>query len=599
MDVYLEQFSKRALEILDALLDQSKERVEREEEQYGLRREEGQSGRGGAEGAPGFEEQEEVPGGSASMDPSVRTAGLIGAAKELLAKDKQIRALEAEQFRLRPKSDRLWGREPPNPRLAELGKEISHEKRKLRILHEGYQAKYPVLGAFMENDLEHAQTQKLIKLASSKSSDSDIANILLVEIESRLKDIEKVRKAAGKTLPIWQLPKVVAITSSEKGVRKGTWQDAAVRTSVSDSDGAVADIALAVLGLALGVAGAALTGGLALAVAGVTIAIDLAEVAKDIQAYDLQKAAANTDFDRARAISVSEPSLFWVGLSLAGLVLDVGDAVRAFVELRRPIRAVMEASDTELDAAEEEVRLVANEHGAGEVAEELIATARAAKRTDSPRPAFEIAGGAKGFENEAIDQTVRRNVVVTMHLPSSALSNADLEAELEFLARAGLLEGEKGARVGKLGEHTWKESGLGQWCRYSWEALCIYVGEGPEADALRITNAVGAGARRRPRHHLFPQAKRTWFSERGFEDIDNFCVELEEAEHQAIHGGGDWRLAKRVWPDEWNRRVITELESAEDALGGRWLTRTEIINIVMRLKSDYKLTGPLVPYRDR
>jgi len=27
-------------------------------------------------------------------------------------------------------------------------------------------------------------------------------------------------------------------------------------------------------------------------------------------------------------------------------------------------------------------------------------------------------------------------------------------------------------------------------------------------------------------------------------DIDNFCVRLEQAQHEAIHGGGNWRLGR-------------------------------------------------------
>jgi len=54
---------------------------------------------------------------------------------------------------------------------------------------------------------------------------------------------------------------------------------------------------------------------------------------------------------------------------------------------------------------------------------------------------------------------------------------------------------------------------------------------------------------------------RAWFEQRGFKgdmDIDKFCVRLERAHHEAIHGGGNWRIG-RTWPKEWNRMTMEAL----------------------------------------
>src|SRR6185312_9313986 len=99
--------------------------------------------------------------------------------------------------------------------------------------------------------------------------------------------------------------------------------------------------------------------------------------------------------------------------------------------------------------------------------------------------------------------------------------------------------------------------------------------------AMRETGKAGAGMARPPRHHVLPDELREWFEKRGFKgamDIDHFCVELEQADHQAIHGGGNWRLG-RTWPGEWNRMIMDALQKAESE-AGRMLTRTEILNIV-------------------
>ncbi len=126
------------------------------------------------------------------------------------------------------------------------------------------------------------------------------------------------------------------------------------------------------------------------------------------------------------------------------------------------------------------------------------------------------------------------------------------------------------------------------------------LGEGPEVAAVRETARRGAGVARPVRHHLFPQEHRKWFEERGFVgklDIDNFTVELEEAMHQAAHGGGNWRLG-RAWPGEWNRRVMFVLQEREEEIGRR-MKPDEILDIVRDLMPQYNIDGPFRPYRGR
>jgi len=93
-----------------------------------------------------------------------------------------------------------------------------------------------------------------------------------------------------------------------------------------------------------------------------------------------------------------------------------------------------------------------------------------------------------------------------------------------------------------------------------------------------------------PKHHVLPDEHREWFEQRGFKgdmDIDEFCVRLERAKHEAIHGGGDWRLG-RLWPGEWNRRIMEVLREAEEEAGRR-LTRNQILKLVAREMKEYHL----------
>jgi hypothetical protein len=116
------------------------------------------------------------------------------------------------------------------------------------------------------------------------------------------------------------------------------------------------------------------------------------------------------------------------------------------------------------------------------------------------------------------------------------------------------------------------------------------LGDSPEVRAMQVTGRAGAGMSKAPKHHVLPEEFRAWFEKRGFRgdmDIDKFCVRLEQAHHQAIHGGGNWRLG-RTWPNEWNRMIMEALREAE-VEAGRMLTRNEILNIVASRMKRYDI----------
>ncbi|WP_235217161.1 DUF2380 domain-containing protein [Archangium violaceum] len=117
------------------------------------------------------------------------------------------------------------------------------------------------------------------------------------------------------------------------------------------------------------------------------------------------------------------------------------------------------------------------------------------------------------------------------------------------------------------------------------------LGDGPEVGAMRETGRTGAGMAEPPRHHVLPQEFREWFEQRGFTGdmrIDKFCVRLEVARHQAIHGGGNWRLG-RTWPGEWNQMIMKALRRAETR-AGQMLTPREILKVVAEYMTDYGIS---------
>ena len=124
------------------------------------------------------------------------------------------------------------------------------------------------------------------------------------------------------------------------------------------------------------------------------------------------------------------------------------------------------------------------------------------------------------------------------------------------------------------------------------------LGEGPEVRAMHETGRAGAGMSEPPKHHLLPREFREWFEQRGFTgdmSIDQFCVRLEAAKHQAIHGGGNWRLG-RTWPGEWNRMIMKALRNAETE-AGRTLTRSELLKVVAGYMKQYDIPMNFTPWR--
>lgn len=126
------------------------------------------------------------------------------------------------------------------------------------------------------------------------------------------------------------------------------------------------------------------------------------------------------------------------------------------------------------------------------------------------------------------------------------------------------------------------------------------LGDSPEVRAMHETGRAGAGMSSAPKHHVLPQEHREWFEKRGFKgemSIDQFCVRLEQSHHEAIHGGGDWRLG-RLWPKEWNQHIMRLLKESETPTR-RLLTRDEILKIVAAEMRRFDIPMAFTPGRRR
>ena len=132
-------------------------------------------------------------------------------------------------------------------------------------------------------------------------------------------------------------------------------------------------------------------------------------------------------------------------------------------------------------------------------------------------------------------------------------------------------------------------------------SLGIPVEEDLEAGFIQPAGKRAAGMAEKPQHHIFPREleKQGFWQARGFapNEVDQYCVELPEFEHQAQHGGGNPWLG-REWKREWNSDITLRILEAEQQLG-RTLTKQEVLDIGKQMQKDRGIDLPYVKWRGR
>ncbi len=124
--------------------------------------------------------------------------------------------------------------------------------------------------------------------------------------------------------------------------------------------------------------------------------------------------------------------------------------------------------------------------------------------------------------------------------------------------------------VGAGKTSVWVHNGMGEGCRVPRAAR----EEALETGAITRTSRARAGVltegELNPQHHIFPQARRRWFAERGI-DVDQYTARIPRDLHETLHSGGGPGRGGGWYNDE----VMNVLRAREQALGRR-LTPWEI-----------------------
>jgi hypothetical protein len=172
------------------------------------------------------------------------------------------------------------------------------------------------------------------------ASAETLGGMLRTTSDDRLEDIHNARAALmDDPEEIWQLDSAMQRARAGLGIRPDSVYAAIIDAKIAKIQRNQMLINLFIAALAIGVA--LLTGGVGGAVLGA--AIGVASAAAHYLEYQRQAAFAGSAFDRARALSSQEPSLFWLAVDIAGAVLDLGAAARAFSALQRPAREAVAA----------------------------------------------------------------------------------------------------------------------------------------------------------------------------------------------------------------------------------------------------------------
>jgi hypothetical protein len=375
---FLSVFDVQAHAVLDEMLTASQDRILSERERYGLSATftERTKYTVGDFGERAAETEIEA---HYSMSRNSATQGLAQAASGLLQKVRVVRARMDDRNNKMPITygDAI----PSDAELADYraaDSRVQEAVRDYNVARSPAESDYPILAAYTPLDTTgtYYVDQTIDHLSQvARGSSTDLAEKLYDETAEKLANIDKVYRAVAEgDLKVWKLPAVVGLTQDRVHMLAPAVQAKLVEEKVqaAESEGEILHIALAVLAVALGLIAAIPTGGSSL-VAGVAFAAGVGTAAissylaiEHIQQYSLEAAENGTDFDKARAVSQVEPSLFWLAVDIVGAIADIHAAAAAFrvlstalreaSELRRLAQAGQKAAE-----AEEAVRRLAEE----------------------------------------------------------------------------------------------------------------------------------------------------------------------------------------------------------------------------------------------
>jgi hypothetical protein len=448
MDEFYKDFERRAVDKLNEMLDASKARVEKEREHYNVNKEDSDH----------------------SVETGKETEDLTRRSRDLLSKQAVVLSAKEELERAQPYGPH--GELPPGgaPKPEEVEAENAARKkydaaqREYSLARAAAERRHPVMMGYNLDPLLPNTAETLSNLGSTSSTVQ--ANTLAAEIDTKLENIETVRnKVLDDHSKVWSLSAVVDATKTYPDIQNYRGLNSAVTSTLlaekagtleaeAELVGIFSGIALLIIGLVAAVPTGGLSVGAAAAVsgAGVLEAGLMAFTAyQATEKYRFELAASGTDFDKAKAISEEEPSLFWLALEIIGAVVALPKGLSAFrrlVGLRRMAIAAKAAGDlSEAESLLTKIEKEGDELGRGVGSKLKSETEELSKARTQHAPEF-----------DELQQNLGKR------RPSSMPGYTE-EVPLE-------------------GDHFWRKSSDGTWCRFSPGPLYCFRTGTIEGEAL-------------------------------------------------------------------------------------------------------------------
>lgn len=253
--------------------------------------------------------------------------------------------------------------------------------------------------------------------------------------QDRLSDIRSTRQRLRDDFGlVWQMD--IALQHAKAGleIREGSIYAMLIEDRLQEiaDDEAFTQMALAALGIGFGLM--TMGSGWVLAAGLVGSAVLSAGVAiHSVNEFQTARAMHGTAYDRAHAVSSTDPSMIWLALDIVFAIIDVFGATRVFSALRGPARAALEA---------------------GEESAEAMARLRSAARAQAVAAGVEdVDGFVAGIVDTVERQQARRALLEGSADTVSAIERAAGSA-LDDMASAGLVRLDDVTRSALLGRFS-------------------------------------------------------------------------------------------------------------------------------------------------
>jgi hypothetical protein len=328
-----ETFASTAVGLIQGMLDTSEKSIDTEMKRYGFA-EKTADGKGT---------------GEASLTATKDYSGLAAAAREITAQGQKMVNKQLELQRKYSAKHHGGPMEDAQNRAA-IARDVMADPGYIDVaqvyqqLFAKHSANFPILAAYRNRPLDVNAIGQGQKSAAGRSAAASAGTVLL----EKKRDIAVTRAnlASGK-LSIYGLGNVVTAAKQMQGATAGTLAARFVDDKVAKvtDDKAMVDLALGAIAAAAMIAATIATAGGAALVAGaatgVSVGIGGAQLYEHLDQFAVATAAGNTDMERAQAVSLTDPSLFWLAVDIVMFVADLVQAGQMFRQLSGPVRKLM------------------------------------------------------------------------------------------------------------------------------------------------------------------------------------------------------------------------------------------------------------------